>query len=68
MVTDGPAVVLDTQGMFALTAALPEQVEEAADRVSGVTVALDPAAIENVVVIGMGGSGMAGEAGVKAGL
>jgi glucose/mannose-6-phosphate isomerase len=61
LVTDGPAVILDSQGMFALTAALPEQVEEAADRVSGVTVALDPAAIENVVVIGMGGSGMAGE-------
>jgi glucose/mannose-6-phosphate isomerase len=59
--SDGPAVILDTIGMFRLTAELPEQVEQSADRVAGVNVALDPAAVENVVVIGMGGSGMAGE-------
>ncbi len=47
--------------MFALAAELPEQVEAAAGRASDVSVALDPAAVENVVVIGMGGSGMAGE-------
>ena len=60
-VTDSSAVVLDTVGMFALAAELPEQVHEAAEQASGVKVALDPAVIENVVVIGMGGSGMAGE-------
>ena len=59
--TDSSAVVLDTVGMFGLAAELPEQVHEAAERTSGVRVALDPAVIENVVVIGMGGSGMAGE-------
>jgi glucose/mannose-6-phosphate isomerase len=60
-VSDGPAVILDTLGMFALAAELPEQTEAAASRSSGVTLPLDPAAIENVVFIGMGGSGMAGE-------
>jgi glucose/mannose-6-phosphate isomerase len=47
--------------MFALAAELPEQTEEAARRAAGVTLPLDPAAVENVVLIGMGGSGMAGE-------
>src|SRR5438477_8005754 len=52
---------LDTLGMFDATAALPEQVEAAAldsARVAGL-----PAreAVENVVVLGMGGSGIAGD-------
>jgi len=54
-------VTLDSLGMFALASMMPEQVEAAAGRASDVSVALDPAAVENVVIIGMGGSGMAGE-------
>ena len=54
-------MVLDSLGMFELTASLPEQVEAAAKRAAGVAPAIDPAAVENVVVIGMGGSGMAGD-------
>jgi glucose/mannose-6-phosphate isomerase len=54
-------VTLDSLGMFALASMMPEQVEAAAGRASEVSVALDPAAVENVVFIGMGGSGMAGE-------
>jgi glucose/mannose-6-phosphate isomerase len=52
---------LDSLGMFDLAASLPEQVEEAAKRAAGVASGLDPASIENVVCIGMGGSGMAGD-------
>jgi glucose/mannose-6-phosphate isomerase len=52
--------------MFELTAGLPEQVETAARRtrelLAGGTVRLPPAeALEQVVMMGMGGSGMAGE-------
>src|SRR3984885_4387189 len=47
--------------MFDLTAGLPEQVEEAAQRALGLGELRDPTAVEEVVVIGMGGSGMAGE-------
>jgi glucose/mannose-6-phosphate isomerase len=56
-------VVLDTLGMFELTAGLPEQVEDAARRAREVGVGglRDPAAVAQVVVIGVGGSGMAGE-------
>jgi glucose/mannose-6-phosphate isomerase len=56
-------VVLDTLGMFELTAGLPEQVEDAARRARAVGVGSlrDPATVEQVVVMGMGGSGMAGE-------
>jgi glucose/mannose-6-phosphate isomerase len=52
---------LDSVGMFALTAALPEQVAAAA--LTDVTVAGLPASreIDNVVVLGMGGSGIAGD-------
>jgi glucose/mannose-6-phosphate isomerase len=52
---------LDSLGMFELTAGLPEQVEAAV----GLTTGLDPLPdhddIENVVVLGMGGSGIAGD-------
>jgi glucose/mannose-6-phosphate isomerase len=54
-------VILDSLGMFDLTAGLPEQVEEAAQRARGFGGFSDAASIEQVVVIGMGGSGMAGD-------
>jgi glucose/mannose-6-phosphate isomerase len=54
-------VVLDTVGMFDLTAVLPEQVQEAGARARGWGGLRDPATVEQVVLIGMGGSGMAGE-------
>jgi glucose/mannose-6-phosphate isomerase len=47
--------------MFALSAALPEQVEMAAGVAVEIAAEIEPTAVENVVVIGMGGSGMAGE-------
>jgi glucose/mannose-6-phosphate isomerase len=53
---------LDTLGMFDAIASLPEQVEQAAARARQLDVPL-PAhdSIENVVVLGMGGSGIAGD-------
>jgi glucose/mannose-6-phosphate isomerase len=57
-------VVLDTLGMFDAAAALPEQVAVAAASTSAV---LDDTAlpahddIQNVVIVGMGGSGIAGD-------
>jgi glucose/mannose-6-phosphate isomerase len=53
--------VLDTLGMFDATAALPEQVEAAAAAALDVGDLPDREAIENVVVLGMGGSGIAGD-------
>jgi glucose/mannose-6-phosphate isomerase len=47
--------------MFDLTAGLPEQVENAARRAQGFGGFCDPATIEQIVMIGMGGSGMAGD-------
>ena len=52
---------LDTVGMFDLTAALPEQVAAADDLAAGVDDLPDHDDIENVVVLGMGGSGIAGD-------
>lgn len=52
---------LDTQGMFEVTAGLPEQVERAARDARGLEGLPDREAIENVVVLGMGGSGIAGD-------
>ncbi len=54
-------MVLDSLGMFAATADLPEQVADAARRARGVAGWRDPTAVDNVVVIGMGGSGIAGD-------
>ncbi len=54
-------MTLDTLGMFAATADLPEQVAAAAERARGLGGLRDPAAIEQVVLIGMGGSGIAGD-------
>src|SRR5437868_4000434 len=51
----------DSQGMLQATATLPEQVAAAADRASGLS-GLPPAAeVQSVVVLGMGGSGIAGD-------
>ncbi len=53
--------VLDTQGMFAAAAGLPEQVFDAAVRARGLEGLPHRDRVENVVVLGMGGSGMAGD-------
>jgi glucose/mannose-6-phosphate isomerase len=47
--------------MFEATAGLPEQVAEAARRVDGIAGLPDHDTIENIVVLGMGGSGIAGD-------
>jgi glucose/mannose-6-phosphate isomerase len=59
------AEATDSLGMFGLTAGLPEQAEAAAAAArqliaDGIRLP-DPEAVEQVVVLGMGGSGMAGE-------
>jgi glucose/mannose-6-phosphate isomerase len=59
-----PAGVVDTEGMFEATAGLPEQMEAAIEAARGVAAAVgltDAPAMENVVVMGMGGSGIAGD-------
>lgn len=53
--------ILDTQGMFDVTAALAEQVFDAAVRARGLSDLPDRERIEHVVVLGMGGSGIAGD-------
>lgn len=52
---------LDTQDMFGATAGLPEQVERAAKEARGIDGLPNRGDIENVVVLGMGGSGIAGD-------
>jgi glucose/mannose-6-phosphate isomerase len=47
--------------MFALSAGLPEQVEKAAADAYEVAALIEPTPVDNVVVMGMGGSGMAGQ-------
>jgi len=56
-----PAGVLDTQGMLEAALALPEQVAAARDRARGLDGLPDREEIEQVVVLGMGGSGIAGD-------
>lgn len=53
--------VLDTQGMFEITAGLPEQVVAAAAAAEGLGGLPDRAYVENIVVLGMGGSGIVGD-------
>lgn len=53
--------LVDTQGMFQAAAGLPEQVEAAASVARGLAGLPDRAYIENVVLLGMGGSGIAGD-------
>jgi glucose/mannose-6-phosphate isomerase len=52
--------LLDTVGMFDLAAALPEQVATAAAQAAELDSLPEHDAIENVLVLGMGGSGIAG--------
>ena len=56
-----PSEVLDSLGLFAATAGLPEQVEAAARAAAGIGGLPDHDTIDNVVVLGMGGSGVAGD-------
>ena len=56
-----PPGVLDTLGMFDAAARLPEQVAEAVQRTQDAGPFPDRAGIEHVVVLGMGGSGIAGD-------
>jgi glucose/mannose-6-phosphate isomerase len=53
--------VLDSIGMFAAAGSLPEQVFDAAVRARGLDGLPDRERIENIVVLGMGGSGVAGD-------
>jgi glucose/mannose-6-phosphate isomerase len=53
--------VLDTLGMFPVAAALPEQVFDAALLARGLSGLPERERIENIVVLGMGGSGVAGD-------
>jgi glucose/mannose-6-phosphate isomerase len=53
--------VLDSAGMFEATAALPEQVAAAAGVARGLAGLPDREYVEQVVVLGMGGSGIAGD-------
>ncbi len=52
---------LDTQGMWEATASRPEHVEEAARDARDLEGLPDREAVENVVVVGMGGSGIVGD-------
>jgi glucose/mannose-6-phosphate isomerase len=56
-----PPGVLDTLGMFDAAARLPEQVAEAVQRAQDAGPLPERAGIEHVVVLGMGGSGIAGD-------
>lgn len=56
---DTPA--LDTQGMFAAAERFPEQVAHAAEVTRGIGGLPPHESIDNVVVLGMGGSGVAGD-------
>jgi glucose/mannose-6-phosphate isomerase len=54
-------LTLDTLDMWAATAGLPEQVESALSAARGLTDLPEQDRVENVVVLGMGGSGIAGD-------
>src|ERR1700694_5478447 len=56
-----PEGVLDTKGMWDATAAFPEQVEHAAKASDSLIGLPSHDEIENVVVLGMGGSAVAGD-------
>jgi glucose/mannose-6-phosphate isomerase len=59
--TIGGTQALDSQGMLAATLALPEQVAAAADRSMGLSGLPSIDDVNSVVVLGMGGSGIAGD-------
>ncbi len=54
-------VPLDSLGMLEAVAGLPEQIERAVEAVEGISGLPAHDDIENVVVLGMGGSGIAGD-------
>ena len=56
-----PAGVLDTEGIWEATAGLPEQVARASAEAEGIDALPERTEVENVVVLGMGGSGVAGD-------
>ena len=55
------AEVIDSLGMFAAVASLPEQIEDAIERAHAVEGLPDGDQIDNVLVLGMGGSGVSGD-------
>jgi glucose/mannose-6-phosphate isomerase len=57
----GPTDVLDSQAMFAAAAGLPEQITAAVSAAGGLKGLPDRDYVEQVVVLGMGGSGIAGD-------
>ncbi|TMK89506.1 MAG: SIS domain-containing protein [Actinobacteria bacterium] len=59
--TVGGAQATDSQGMLAATLALPEQVAAAAERAIGLQGLPPIDDVNSVVVLGMGGSGIAGD-------
>ena len=56
-----PAGAIDTQNMFEATAGFPEQVAAASKAAHGLEGLPSHDYVENVVVLGMGGSGIAGD-------
>ena len=52
---------LDTVGMFEATAGLPEQIREAVRRAEAAEGLPPPGGISNILVVGMGGSGIVGD-------
>jgi len=60
-ITVPPTGVLDTQGIWEATAGLPEQVARACTEAEGIDALPERTEVENVVVLGMGGSGVAGD-------
>ena len=52
---------LDTVGMFKATAGLPEQIREAVRRTEATEGLPPPGGISNILVVGMGGSGIVGD-------
>ena len=61
VVPPAAAGTVDTLGMFDAAASLPEQVRAAVGAAHGLDGLPDHAYVENVVVLGMGGSGIAGD-------
>ncbi len=59
--TDVVADRVDTLGMWDLAAGMPEQVVAAVERADAVEGLPDGSQIDNVLVLGMGGSGVAGD-------
>ncbi|GIU85307.1 MAG: phosphate starvation-inducible protein PsiE [Acidimicrobiales bacterium] len=61
METTSPGTRLDSLGMFAAASSWPDQLERALDAAAEIRGLPDHDEIESVVVLGMGGSGIAGD-------